>query len=131
MQNLEVVRQIYEAFGQGDIPTILDHLAEDVEWEYGVSSTNVPWLQPRRGRQEVSGFFEALGALEFHNFVPKTMLQSDDVVVALIDLEAMVKETGQRISEEDEAHIWHFAEGQVVRFRHRSDTHQHLLAYQG
>lgn len=131
MQNVDVVGQIYEAFGRGDIPAILDHLAEDVEWEYGVSSTSVPWLQSRRGRQEVSRFFEALGALEIHNFVPKIMLESDDVVVVLIDFEATVRETGQRISEEDEAHIWYFAEGQVVRFRHRADTHQHELAYQG
>ncbi|HET7480595.1 MAG TPA: nuclear transport factor 2 family protein [Rubrobacteraceae bacterium] len=131
MQNVAVVGQIYEAFGRGDVPAILDHLAEDVEWEYGVDSTDVPWLQPRRGRQEVPGFFEALGALEIHSFAPKTMLESDDVVVAIVDFEATVKETGQRISEEDEAHIWHFAEGKVVRFRHRSDTHQHQLAYQG
>lgn len=131
MRNADVVGRIYEAFGRGDVPAILDHLAEDVEWEYGVNSTSVPWLQPRRGRQEVPGFFEALGALEFHTFAPKTMLESEDVVVALVDLDATVKETGQRIVEEDEAHIWHFADGQVVRFRHRADTHQHQLAYQG
>lgn len=131
MQNIEVVRQIYEAFGRGDIPAILDHLADDVEWEYGVNSTSVPWLQPRRGRQGASKFFEYLGTLEIHKFVPKTMLQSDDVVVVLADFEATVKETGHRIAEEDEAHIWHFDGGQVVRFRHRADTHQHLLAYQG
>lgn len=131
MENVAVVQQIYEAFGRGDVPAILDHLAEDVEWEYGVNSTDVPWLQPRRGRQEVRGFFEALGALEIQNFTPKTMLESDDVVVAIVDFEATVKETGQRISEEDEAHIWRFAEGKVVRFRHRADTHQSQLAYQG
>jgi ketosteroid isomerase-like protein len=132
MQNLNVVGQIYEAFGRGDIPAILEHLAEDVEWEYGVNSTDVPWLQPRRGRQEVPKFFEALGtSLEFHRFVPKTFLESDDVVVVLIDLEATVKATGRRILEEDEAHIWHFEGGQVVRFRHRADSHQHLVAYQG
>lgn len=131
MENVAVVQQIYEAFGRGDVPAILDHLAEDVEWEYGVNSTSVPWLQPRRGRQGASEFFGYLGGLEVHKFVPKTMLESDDVVVALIDFEATVKETGQRISEEDEAHIWHFAQGKVVRFRHRADTHQHQLAYQG
>ena len=132
MRNLDAVGQIYEAFGRGDVPAILEHLAEDVEWEYGVNSTDVPWLQPRRGRQEVPKFFEALGsALEFHRFVPKTFLESDDVVVVLIDLEATVKATGRGILEEDEVHIWRFEGGQVVQFRHRADTHQQLLAYQG
>ena len=72
MQNLDVVGQIYEAFARGDVPAILEHLAEDVEWEYGVNFTDVPWLQPRCGRQEVPTLFEVLGsALEFHRFVPK------------------------------------------------------------
>jgi ketosteroid isomerase-like protein len=48
------VQNIYAAFGRGDIPAILERLAPDVEWEYGVESTNVPWLQPRCGRAEVA-----------------------------------------------------------------------------
>ncbi len=132
MQNVEVVGRIYEAFGRGDVPAILEHLADDVEWEYGVNSTSVPWFQPRRGRQEVPKFFEALGgALELHRFVPKTFLQSEDVVVVLVDFEATVKATGRRIIEEDGAHIWHLEGGRVVRFRHREDTHQHQRAYEG
>lgn len=131
MANVDVVGRIYEAFGRGDVPAILEHLAEDVEWEYGVNSTDVPWLQPLRGREEVPRFFEALSGMEFHRFEPKTLLESDNVVVALVDLEATVRETGQRISEEDEVHIWYFDGDRVVRFRHRADTHQHQLAYQG
>ena len=33
VSNLATVRGIYAAFGRGDIPAILDALAEDVEWE--------------------------------------------------------------------------------------------------
>jgi hypothetical protein len=54
------------------------------------------------------------------------------VVVTLVDLEVTVRETGRRITEEDEVHIWHFnSSGQIVRFRHRVDTHQHWAAYKG
>lgn len=42
MAHTETARAIYDAFGRGDVPAILDHLADDVEWEYGVNSTNVP-----------------------------------------------------------------------------------------
>jgi ketosteroid isomerase-like protein len=46
---LETVRQIYAAFGRGNISAILEQRDEGVEWEYGSGSNEVPWLQPRRG----------------------------------------------------------------------------------
>lgn len=132
MTNLETFQHLYAAFGRGDIPTILNHLAEDVEWEYAATSAQVPRLQPHRGPREVRKFFEALGAFEFHTFQPKTLLESGNIVVALIDVELTVKATGVKIAEEDEVHIWHFnSEGQVSKFTHKVDTHQHWLAYKG
>lgn len=130
MTNLETVQDIYKAFGQGDIPRILSYLAPTVEWEYGVNSTDVPWLQPRRGAADVGKFFEALGAADFHRFVVKHVLGSGDLVVGLVDVEATVKATGRKFVEDDEVHLWYFDPlGKVVRFRHRVDTHQHQLAY--
>jgi|EndMetStandDraft_5_1072996.scaffolds.fasta_scaffold12135_4 uncharacterized protein len=129
-----VVQAIYEAFGRGDIPAILGHLADDVEWEYGVNSTDVPWLQPRRGRAAVTGFFEALAALDIHSFKVNALLADAgaNVVVALAALDATVRSTGMRIVEEDEAHMWYFdAAGKVARFRHRIDTHQQWKAHHG
>ncbi len=132
MSHTETVQAIYQAFGRGDVAAILEHLAEDVEWEYGVNSTDVPWLQPRRGRAGVVGFFEALGALDFQRFQPTALLEQGNVVVALLDLEATVRGTGRRVLEEDEVHIWRFDRaGKVRRFRHRADTHQHWTAYTG
>jgi len=133
MPNADTVREIYAAFGRGDISTILGHLAPSVEWEYGFSAIDVPWLQPRRGPAEVRQFFEgALLPLEIHKFHPKAFLESGNTVVVLADFEAMVKATGRRIVEEDEVHVWHFdPAGRVTRFRHVLDTHQHLLAYKG
>lgn len=130
MSHADTVRGIYEAFARGDVAAILETLADDVEWEYGVNSTTVPWLQPRRGRDAVPGFFETLfPAIEIHRFEPKELLESGDLVVAIIDFEFTVRATGRRVVEEDEAHLWRFADGKVVRFRHRADTHQQQLAY--
>ena len=33
VSNAATVQGIYEAFGKGDVPAILDVLADDVEWE--------------------------------------------------------------------------------------------------
>lgn len=132
MSNLGTVQKLYAAFGQGDIPTILEHLAEDIDWDYAIRATEVPWLQPRHGRDQVPKFFEALGAVEFQKFEPKTFFENEDFVVVLLDVEMTVKATGQRIAEEDEVHIWHFnSQGLVDRFAHKLDTHQTWLAYRG
>ena len=132
MSHTQSVQQIYEAFGKGDIEGILGRLADNVEWEYGINSTDVPWLQPRRGRAQVAAFFQALGAMDIHTFQPKAIIESGNTVVALADFDATVKATGRRISEEDEVHVWHFdAAGKVSRFRHRADTHQQWKAYSG
>jgi uncharacterized protein len=132
MSHAQTVQQIYESFAKGDVPAILARLAPDIDWEYGGTSTDVPWLQPRRGRPAVGGFFEALLALDFHAFTPKTILESGPTVVVLVDLEATVKATGRRVAEVDEVHIWHFNDdGLVQRFRHRCDTHLQWQAYRG
>ena len=129
MSHVKTVQSIYEAFGRGDVPTILGFLADNVEWDYGVTSTNVPWLQPLRGRAEVPRFFQSLADLEIQKFVVKHLLESGDLVVALLDLEGTVRSTKRPIVEEDEVHIWHFdGKGKVSRFRHRADTFQHWVA---
>ena len=126
---VQMVQNIYASFGRGDIPAILACLAEDVEWEYGASSTGVPWLEPRRGRAEVLKFFESLGGLDIKRFEPKTLLENNGIVVALIDFTAVVTATGRTINEEDEVHIWRFgSDGLVARFCHKADTHQHWAA---
>jgi ketosteroid isomerase-like protein len=128
-KNIESVQAIYAAFGKGDVPAILERLSDDIEWEYGATPNEVPWLQPRRGRAEVPGFFASLAGLELTHFAPTRLMEADGVVVVLVDLEGTVKATGKPIREKDEAHIWHFdGKGRVVKFCHRADTLQQQLA---
>lgn len=123
MSNIPTVQAIYAAFGQGDVPTILGHLAEDVAWEYDKAESGIPWFAPRRGRAAVPGFFEALGAVELRKFQPKTFMESGRVVVVLNDIELVVKATGRSVAEDDEVHLWHFDDaGKVARFCHKTDT---------
>ena len=127
----ETVQMIYAAFGRGDVPAILETLADDVDWEYHGASTEVPWLAQRKGRASVGGFFEAVGKhLDITHFAVKDILSGPNVVVALVDINATVKETGRSFREVDEAHIWRFDErGRIARFRHAADSHAHALAW--
>jgi uncharacterized protein len=132
MSHSGTVGEIYAAFQRGDIPAILSRLADDVEWEYSIQPAGVPWLEPRRGRSDVQGFFAAMAAFELHRFEPKVFLESGNIVVVLIDVDLTVKATGKRITEEDEVHIWYFdPEGRATRFGHKVDTHQHWIACGG
>jgi uncharacterized protein len=129
MSNIETVKGVYEAFGRGDIPAILEVIADDIEWEYGMADTGVPWLRSRTGRDGARQFFASLAGVEFHTFDPRVLLDHDDLVVALIDVSFTVKDTGVVVTEEDEVHIWTFdANGKVSRFCHKLDTHQHWAA---
>jgi ketosteroid isomerase-like protein len=122
---------MYAAFGRGDVPAILEHLAEDVRWDAESTATDIPWLVPRHGPAEVAGFFRELQALEFESFQPTAMLEQGDLVVVLVDLVAVVRQTGRRITEKDEVHLWRFdASGKVKSFRHRADTLAHWRALQ-
>ena len=130
MSNLKTIQEMYEAFGRGDIPTILSKLSNTIEWEYGGADTNVPWLKPRHGTEGAAAFFDSLAELEFHKFVPTHFFEAENVVVVLLDVEFKVKKNGESVAEKDQTHVWRFdAQGKVTGFRHGADTHKHHLAY--
>lgn len=130
MSNLQTTQEIYQAFGRGDVPIILSKLSETVDWEYGASSSDIPWLQHRQGVDGAAAFFSSLSEMQIQSFTPKVFLDGGKVVVVLVDIEFTVTRTGKRVVEEDEVHIWYFDDGgKVARFRHRVDTQLQSLAY--
>ena len=70
MSNAATVQAIYEAFGRGDVATILDKLDDAVELETTVPVSDVPWLQARRGKANIAGFFESMAPLKITRFEP-------------------------------------------------------------
>lgn len=128
--NLATIRKIYEAFGRGDVPAILEHISPEVHWEFGTPDHGIPWLVQGRGREGVLSFFQAVGAeLAFERFEVLAVMGEGEWVVGLIHLEAVAKRTGKRFREECEAHIWRFdPQGRVIGMRHAADTATHLAA---
>lgn len=130
MSNIPAVQAIYEAFGKGDIPAILDRLADDVEWDRGMDH-GVPYLKPGKGKAHVQNFFQQLAAFQIAKFQPKNLLEGGNQVVAVIDIEGTVTATNTTITDE-ELHLWTFgADGKVTEFRHLVDTAQHVAAMKG
>lgn len=130
-KSVETTKTIFAAFARGDVPFILERLAADVEWEYGVCATAVPWYQNRRGRAGAIGFFESLAAVEFQRFTPKAFLhdEADDTVAVVVDADYTVRATGALVSYEDAIMLFRFnPAGEVARFAHRVDLTQAAVA---
>ena len=133
MSNLPTVQAIYQAFGQGDVPTILGHLADDVAWEQWADNrgqtAGVAHLALRTGPAGAAEFFGIIGAFEFKDFQVLSLMEGGNQVAAETVIEAVLP-NGNVLSDE-ELHLWTFdADGKVCRFRHYVDTAKHIAAAQ-
>ena len=101
MTNADTVRDIYAAFGRGDVPAILERLAEDVDWEFAYPTDHeIPWLRRQRGHAGAVAFFQAAGDnLEFNSFAVDHIVGDGPVVVALVSQDIKVKSTGKTMRE--------------------------------
>lgn len=125
--NVETVHAIYAAFGQGDVPGILAHLADDVRWEAGAADHGIPWLVPGQGTDHVLGFLSIVGGWTFDRFDIQGVGPVGDTVIGLLDVAATLPGGGR--FDNLEIHVWRFGpDGKVVSFNHVLDTVQHLAA---
>ena len=136
MSNIATVQGIYEAFGKGDVPAILDVLADDVEWESWADNSavkaGVPWMIPRHGKAEVAKFFETVGQMEVVDLQILAMMEGGDQVAVEFVLEARLPAFGGGHYRDEEMHLWTFdADGKVRRLRHYTDTAKHIAALRG
>jgi ketosteroid isomerase-like protein len=59
-QNIDLVKKLYQAFGKGDIDTIIDHLASHFVWRFDAPPT-IPFAGDYKTPEEVRrGFFGSL-----------------------------------------------------------------------
>ncbi|MCC6624936.1 MAG: nuclear transport factor 2 family protein [Deltaproteobacteria bacterium] len=124
--NIETIKSIYAAFGRGDVPSILERLHPEVEWELEGRDIGVPWLRPGRGHEAALAFFQGLGALDFKEFHVHAVMGEGPWVVGLCRVDAVHRTTGKRLYEGFETHIWRFDDaGRITAMRHGADTQQH------
>ena len=97
--------------------------------ESGGQDHGIPWLRPGRGVAHVVSFFEALPVIDVKRFEPFSIVADGDRVIALINLEAVVLETGRTVNDL-EVHVWTFgADGKATSMRHVVDTIAHAPAW--
>ena len=68
MTNTQIVKSMYEAFSRGDIPALLNSVADNVDWVCP-GPASIPQSGRYHGPSEVAGFFQKVAeATEFDEF---------------------------------------------------------------
>ena len=119
--NLAVVQSLFQAFGAGDIPTILNHLAGDMVIDF-YGPPIIPYAGHYVGLEEAQKFFETvLASVDIHKFDPLEFIAKDDKVIVTGELELTAKSTGNRFSS-DFVHVITLRDGKWIWFRDFMNT---------
>jgi len=120
-QNLEIVRNVYAAFGRGDLGGILAQLDPHVSWRTP-GPADVPTAGLRHGVAEVGEFFTLLlNTFDMQEFLPANFLAQDDKVVVLGTSREAPKGTG-RFVDFRWVHVFTLRGGRIVEFDEAADV---------
>ncbi len=129
--NLAAEQEIYAAFGRGDLPAILDRLAEDIDWREVGRPGDYPPFGPRRGKAEVAAFFgQVAETAEFSDFAVDEIDACGDKVFVLGRNTRAMKRSGRTV-ESAWIQVFTFEDGKVTRFIEFIDTAAVAEAYRG
>src|SRR5262249_54882691 len=115
---------VYEAFGRGDVEFILDSVTDDVDWATDTESTAAPWYGFRRGKAEVTDFFQAFGStMTVQQFEPVSFAANDQEVHTIVRMKATRTANGGSV--DMNLHHWfQFRDGKIAFFRGTEDVAQ-------
>ena len=120
--NVQVIQQLYDAFGRRDIEAILDLQAENTEWSVAGPADRIPWAAPRRGREGVADFLKVLSAsLKAESFSALDFFAQADKVVVLGHQKGKAIASGKPY-EIDLVHVWTLSEAKITKLRVYYDT---------
>ena len=129
--NVALAKNLYAAFGKGDVATIVAAMAPQVDWHSGGQASDVPTFGPRKGPAAVQEFFTLVGSsYTFSDFSPKEFYPIGDKVFVLGHYAMTVKKTGKAMAS-DWVHIFTIAGGKVTAFREFLDTARAAEAFRG
>jgi uncharacterized protein len=125
--NVQAVKDGYQAFSRGDFPGLLALLTEDVEWHhpgaYSLSGTY-------KGHNGVARFLEKIAQdFEILDLQTREFVAEGDRVLVLGWERAKIKATN-RIYEADWIHAFTLRNGKVAKFREYTDTQAIAVAYE-
>ncbi len=129
-QNVQVVQDLFAAFGQKDLPTLLTLLTDDVEWEL-LGPQELPFCGVRNGHDGVASFFQDhMSSLELTRFEIHEFLPSGDKVVVLGEEDGRALSTDKTFTNEW-AMVFTLRDGKIAKWRSYENTAVMLEALRG
>jgi ketosteroid isomerase-like protein len=125
MDNVNLLKSLYAAFGSGDIPTVLGTMDSDIHWYEAESNPYMPSGEPWVGPDAVlNNLFLKLGA-DWDGFTvhPKTFHDAGDSVIVEARYTGTFKATGKS-ADAQVCHVWDVKDGKITRFQQYVDTAQ-------
>jgi len=127
-ENVETVRQGYEAFNRGDVEWMVAQLDPEIVWE---EAAEVPGSSSYRGIREVRGYLESFAQQwEEIRFEPERILDAEEQIGALVRMVARGRASGAQVDARL-AHLYELREGRgmsVLRVRTFFDREKALEA---
>jgi hypothetical protein len=96
-QNVTLIQRAFEAFGRGDVQTILNLCSDDCEFRCPGPEI-IPYAGTKRGRSEIQAYFDALLTTQKNaNLSVDQFVAQGNTVVAIGRYSAQVNSTGKSI----------------------------------
>lgn len=123
--NAEVIRAVYAAFGQGDVPAVLARFDERIDWQEPESLPFDNQVGPQAVAANV--FARVVALVPNLSVAPDEIHEAGDVVFGIGTYRGTAAATG-RDFQADLVHVWRLRDGKVTGFRTYTDTHTWLEA---
>jgi ketosteroid isomerase-like protein len=129
LENVEIVRGLYEALARRDGVAPFELYAEDIVWDVSQSRAAFLYTQPvSRGHDGVrQGWREWLSAFSEIDAEVAELIDAGDQVVAVIRERELGRASGVRV-EATHAAVWTLAHGKVTRMQVFDDRERALEA---
>jgi ketosteroid isomerase-like protein len=121
---VDVVTGVYDALARGDVPAMLETMAEDLEW---CEAEGMPYGGVYHGADAVAGNVLGPIASDITDFAvtPEQFVASGDTVAVVARYTGTGKATSKPL-DLSVVHVWEVRGGRIARFRQFADTAKFL-----
>lgn len=123
MNGVKIVSDLYEAFGRGDVPTVLGGMDPEIHWHEAEGNPYMPSGEPWVGPNAIlENLFMKLGD-DWDGFTvhPTSIHDAGDVVVMEGRYTGTHNGTG-KVLDAQVCHVWTLKDGKVAKFQQYVDT---------
>ena len=125
MDNVRLMKGLYEAFGRGDVPDVIGAMSPGIRWHQAEGNPYNPSGQPWVGPDAVmNNLFMRLGT-DWDGFAvhPAAYHDAGDTVVVEARYSGTHRVTGKRMNPQV-CHVWTVRHGRLAKFQQYVDTAQ-------